>query len=127
MVSTLISNFILILMTKNLLKQREFYKDVLGLDVVFDEQNSTGYGKNGQLYIIIKEDESINSHHTTEHKGPQIITFECFGSTSEYTNKIKNAGFKVRDTLSLPAHNKHYLFVEDYDGNEVCLSFSLRD
>jgi len=107
--------------------QAEFYKNVLGLDELFDNQNSMGLGKNGNLFIVLREDKSESSHHLTEHKGPQILTFKCEGSLEQTLEKIKTTGFKIRDTLKLPTYNRHYLFIEDFDSNEICLDFPLSE
>ncbi len=123
----MIIEFLLILMTRNLAKQASFYKDVLELDLQFEHQDTCGFGKHKQLFIVLRTDTSENSHHLAEHKGPQIITFKCHGDMEQYATKIKEAGFKIRDTLKLPEHHIHYLFTEDYDGNELCLSFTLNN
>lgn len=121
----MIIEFSLVLMTKNLAKQASFYKDVLELELLFEHDDTFGFGKSKQLYILLRQDTSENSHHLTEHKGPQIIAFKCQGDIEAYALKIKQAGFKIRDILKLPEHHIHYLFTEDYDGNEICLSFEL--
>lgn len=123
----MILDFLFVLMTKNLSNQVQFYKNVLDLELIFDNQDTIGFGKNNRLFLVLREDKSENSHHLSEHKGPQIITFKCQGDINEYIEKIKGSGFKVRDMLELPKHNTHYLFVEDFDGNEICLDFPLND
>src|SRR5580704_11943340 len=123
----MILEFLLVLMTKNLNKQAHFYNDVLELELAFEHQDTIGLGKNGQIYIVLRQDTSEKSHHLSEHKGPQIITFKCEGDIEQYVTKIKQGGFKIRDTLKLPEHHVHYLFTEDYDGNEICLSFTLNN
>lgn len=121
----MIFDFLVVLMTTNLSKQVQFYKDVLDLELIFDNQDTIGLGKNSRIFLVLREDKSEDSHHLSEHKGPQIITFKCKGDINEYIEKIKASGFKVRDTLKLPKHGTHYLFIEDFDGNEVCLDFPL--
>lgn len=123
----MILDLLIVLMTKNLSNQVRFYKDILELELIFDNQDTIGLGKSGRLFIVLREDRTKGSHHLAEHKGPQIITFKCQGNIDFYIQKIKNSGFKVRDTLKLPEHNNHYLFVEDYDGNEICLDFPLNE
>lgn len=121
----MISEFLLVLMTKNIEKQASFYKNVLELDLLFKHNGTCGFGKNKQVFIILRNDTAEISHHLADHKGPQIINFKCQGDADHYSSKIKQAGFKIRDTLKLPEHSIHYLFTEDYDGNEICLSFDL--
>ena len=123
----MILDFLVVVMTINLSKQLQFYKGMLDLEVIFDSQDTIGLGKNDRIFIILREDKSEDSHHLPEHKGPQIITFKCQGDINEYINKIRDSGFKVRDMLELPKHNMHYLFVEDFDGNEICLDFPLNN
>lgn len=121
----MILDFLVVLLTKHFCEQMSFYKNILELDLIFENQDSCGFGKNNRIFIVLKKDASDDSHHLTEHKGPQIITFKCKGNIDEYMNKIQNSGFKVRDTLELPEHHIHYLFIEDFDGNEICLDFKL--
>lgn len=121
----MILDFLLVLMTKSISQQTIFYKDILDLELIFDHEDIVGLGKNKRLFIILREDNSEESHHLSEHKGPQIITFKCQGDIHQYIEKINKAGFKVRDTLKLPKHDINYLFIEDHDGNEICLDFPL--
>jgi catechol 2,3-dioxygenase-like lactoylglutathione lyase family enzyme len=121
----MILDFLVVLMTKNLSKQIDFYKDLLGLDLIFDNQSTIGLGKDNRLFIVLREDQAEESHHSAEHKGPQIITFKCQGNANQHIEKISRSGFMVRDAVKLPEYNTHYLFIEDYDGNEICLDFPL--
>lgn len=121
----MILDFLVVLMTKNLSNQVQFYKNVLDLKLIFDNQDTVGLGKNNRVFLVLREDKSEDSHHLSEHKGPQIITFKCQGEIEQQIEKIKKAGLRVRDTLKLPMHNTHYLFIEDYDRNEICLDFPL--
>lgn len=121
----MILDFLVVLMTKNLSNQVQFYKDILDLELTFDNQDTVGLGKNNRLFIVLREDKTKDSHHLSDHKGPQIITLKCQGDIVQYIEKIKKSGFKVRDTVKIPIHNTHYLFIEDYDGNEICLDFPL--
>lgn len=123
----MILDFLVVLMTKNLSKQVHFYKDILDLELLFDNQDTIGLGKGKRIFIVLREDKSEKSHHLSEHKGPQIITFKCQGEIDQYIEKIKSSGFKIRDTLKLPKYNIHYLFIEDFDSNEVCLDFPLNN
>ena len=120
----MILDFLVVILTKHLSEQLSFYKDILGLELIFDNQDGCGFGKDERLFIVLKKDTSEDSHHLAEHKGPQIITFKCNGNINQCIKKfrtqdLKHSGFKVRDTLELPEHNTHYLFIEDYDGNEI--------
>jgi len=121
----MILDFLVILLTKHIPEQIGFYKDMLGLELLFENKDNYGFGKDKRLFIILKKDTSEDSHHLTEHKGPQIISFKCNGNLDQYIKKIQAAGFKVRDTLKLPEYNAHYLFIEDFDGNEICLDFTI--
>lgn len=114
-------------MTKNLGNQLDFYQDTLNLDLFFNRKDTIGLGKNQQLIIILQKEPSENSHHlsnNSENKGHGILTFKCEGDLDAYAEQIKKNGFKIRGTLKLPEKNIDYLFVEDYDGNEICLDFS---
>ncbi len=118
-----ISDFLIVLMTKNLREQLKFYKDFLQLDHIFDNGDTQGLGRNGRLFIVLREDNSSDSHHLSHHKGPQIITFKCEGDLTEVSSNVEQAGYKVRDKLILPEYQIQYLFIEDFDANEICLDF----
>ena len=76
----MILDFVVILLTKHIPEQIGFYKDMLELELLFENQNNYGFGKDKRLFIILKKDTLENSHHLTEHKGPQIISFKCNGT-----------------------------------------------
>ena len=122
----MIHDFLTVIMTKNLAEQQNFYQNILGLDLIFDNTDTLGFGKDDRLFVVLRQDSSANSHHLSEHKGPQILTFKCKGNVKEYAKKIKEAGFTIRDTVTLSEHNTQYLFIEDFDCNEICLDFPLR-
>ncbi len=119
----MIVDFLIVLLTRNISQQKIFYINALGLEILFDNQTTVGLGKKDRQFIVLREDISEGSHHLTEHKGPQLILFKCQGDIETYSDKIKKSGFKIRDTLQIPEHNINYLFIEDYDGNEICLDF----
>ena len=121
----MIQDFLIVLMTNNLPQQRHFYNDILGLDLLFDNTDTVGLGKQSQLFIVLREDNAKDSHHRSEQKGPQIMTFKCKGDIHDYAKKVSTSGFKVRDRLAIPEQRSQYLFIEDYDGNEICLDCPL--
>ena len=123
----MITSFMLVLMTKNLEEQIAFYHGTIGLDLIFHHSESAGLGKHDQLYVILKKDTSADSHHLSEQKGPQIITFQCQGDLNQFSEKIRNAGYKIRNKLFLEEQDLQYLFAEDFDRNEVCFGFSLKE
>lgn len=120
----MVKDFVLVLMTKNLEKQLSFYIETIGLELIFQEDGVAGLGKSEHLYIVIKYDDSIDSHHMADNKGTHIITFKC-----EYINlvldKLDQKGIKIRDRIQVLQINSDYIFIEDADGNEVCLDFNL--
>ncbi|MEM9243251.1 MAG: VOC family protein [Pseudomonadota bacterium] len=119
----MISDFSIVLMTRHLHEQASFYQNTLGLALIFDNQDTIGLGRDKRLFVILRKDTAEDSHHLAEQKGPVIMTFKCQGDIDDTIKKIKDDGYKVRDTLKLLEHNAHYLFIEDYDGNEICLDF----
>lgn len=123
----MISDFLVVLMTTNLVEQVKFYKDLLQLELIFDNKDTIGLGKNGRIFIVLREDKAEDSHHLTKQKGPQIITFKCQGKLEQFNDVVKQAGYKVRDKLTIAEHNVQYLFIEDFDANEVCLDFPLSE
>ncbi len=126
----MINDFLVVMMTKNLSQQLAFYQDVLGLEKIFentDNNRTIGIGKNERSFVVLREDTSEESHHLAEQKGPQILTFKCQGDVAETQERITQAGFKVRHTLELPQYQSTYLFIEDFDGNELCLDFHVAE
>ncbi|MCP4473554.1 MAG: VOC family protein [Gammaproteobacteria bacterium] len=126
----MINDFLVVVMTKNLSQQLAFYQDVLGLEKIFennDNSRTTGVGRGERIFVVLREDTSEESHHLTEHKGPQILTFKCQGNITEMQEKITQAGFNIRHTLELPQYHSTYLFIEDFDGNELCLDFHVAE
>ncbi len=119
----MIVDFLVVLMTEHLSKQVQLYKNVLELELIFDNQDTIGLGKNNRLFLVLRQGKSENSHHLSENKGPQILTFKCEGDINQCIETMKDAGVKIRDTLKLPSHGNHYVFIEDFDGNEICLDF----
>lgn len=122
----MINDCIVVLMTQKLTEQKHFYLNTLGLDLVFDNTDTIGIGRGSNLFMVIREDHSENSHHVTEQKGPVIITFKCSGKLDATLQTIADAGYKIRDTVELPEHNTQFLFVEDAESNEICLDFPLQ-
>lgn len=118
-------DFLVVLMTRNLPNQIKFYQAILELQIIFDNQDTIGLGKNGRLFIVLRLDQSENSHHLSEQKGPQILTFKCAGDSGEFIEKLKRLGYELRNIVNLPDQSTQYLFIEDYDGNEICLDFPL--
>lgn len=121
-----IENCISVVVTKNLAAQTKFYKETLNLETTFDNIDTIGFGKDSQLFIVLRKEITQNSHHNTENKGAVIITFKCFGSPLDCINKLKQTGTLVRNEVKLPDYNSHFVFIEDADGNEVCLDFPLQ-
>lgn len=118
----MIKSFCIVLVTKNLETQSSFYKDVLGLEELFHHDNTIGLGYENKLYIVLKAEYDPNSHHEHENKGLIIITFQIDEKGKELVlNRLLSGGHKIRDTLILPQYNSEYIFIEDVDGNELCL------
>lgn len=119
----MIYDFLVVLMTKNLNRQLGFYRDFLGLEQHFDNGDTIGLGKQNRLFLALREDKDEDSHHLTTQKGPKLLTFRCEGLIEPYREKVDQAGYTVRDKLSLPDYDVEYLFIEDVEGNEICLEF----
>lgn len=118
----MIKSFCAVLMTTNLENQKKFYTEILGLTELFCKNEVVGLGDLGQLYIVLRQETDINSHHQKENKGPIILTFQV-DSVDKNTimTRLVQGGLVIRDTLEIPEHNIDYLFIEDCDGNEICL------
>lgn len=67
------------------------------MGLIDDNQDTIGLGQEGRLFIVLREDKDEDSHHLATQKGPQIITFKCHGNIDKTSNKIEQAGYKVRD------------------------------
>jgi len=74
------------------------------------------------LHIVLKAEYNPDSNHQQENKGHIIITFQVEQEVKELIlSRLIKEGHKIRDTLSLPQHGSEYIFIEDIDGNELCL------
>lgn len=113
-----------ILMTKKFTEQRQFYQNIIGLEVHFEMHDAIGLGRDRKIFLLLKKDLSEDSHHLSKHKGASIITFKVAGTIDEWRNKMVLNQLKIRDQLLLPEYQSGFLFVEDYEGNEICLVFS---
>jgi hypothetical protein len=121
----MISDLFVVVLTKQLSNQLKFYQGTLGLDLIYNNNGAIGLGKDGRVFIILRRDNSKDSHHLTVQKGPQIISFQCKGNANSYIDKIKKSGCTIRDILKLPEYKTLCLFIEDFDKNEICLAFNL--
>ena len=118
----MIKSFCVVLVTKNLEHQFSFYKDVIGLQEFYNQDNTIGLGSDGRLHIVLKAEYNPDSHHQQENKGPIIITFQVEQEGKELIlSRLIKGGHIIRDTLSLPQYGSEYIFIEDVDGNELCL------
>lgn len=120
-----INDFILVLMTRNLSKQVDFYTKILGLELLFNVKSVAGIGKNSRPFLVIKQDDSANSHHLVENKGASIITFKTSGEAGAVRDELESNGVTIRDEVKVTEIKSHYIFIEDFDGNEICLDFEL--
>jgi len=57
-----------------------------------------------------------------------LILQECQqAALINFLGKWRLVAASVPCRLKLPKHNTHYLFVEDFDGNKICLDFPLNN
>src|SRR3989338_5423867 len=99
----MIKSFCTVLMTTNLENQKKFYTQVLGLTELFSQDEVVGLGNHGHLYIVLRQETDINSHHQKENKGPIILTFQVdFADKHTIMTQVEEGGHVVRDTLELP-------------------------
>jgi len=118
----MIKSFCVVLVTKNLEQQLTFYKDIIGLEEFFNQDNTIGLGYDNRLHIVLRAEYNPNSHHQQENKGPIIITFQVEEESKDLImSRLVKEGHTIRDTLALPQYDSEYIFIEDVDGNELCL------
>ena len=118
----MIKSFCVVLVTKNLEQQLTFYKDIIGLEEFFNQDNTIGLGYDNRLRIVLRAEYNPNSHHQQENKGPIIITFQVEEESKDLImSRLVKEGHTIRDTLALPQYDSEYIFIEDVDGNELCL------
>jgi len=124
----MIQSFCAVLLTNNLEKQKTFYKEVIGLSEFYHQDNTVGLGVDNNLYIVLRIEDNPVSHHQQENKGPVIITFQVDSQSKEaIMSRIEKGGYKYRDRLTLPQYGSEYIFIEDVDGNELCLDVKRSD
>lgn len=120
----MIESFCIVLVTKNLTDQTEFYTNVLDLKQLFEYDDTIGLGIGDNLCVVLRYEDTSDSHHEQENKGPIIITFRTSTDNKDkIMNRVKTGGYKIRSMVELPDYGSEYHFVEDADGNEVCLDF----
>lgn len=118
----MIKSFCVVLVTKNMEQQLHFYKYVMGLDEFFNQDNTIGLGCDKRLHIVLRSEDNPNSHHQQENKGPIILTFQIDEDSKDLMmSRLVKGGHTIRDTLSLPQYDSEYIFIEDVDGNELCI------
>lgn len=101
----MIKSFCTVLMTTDLENQKKFYTQVLGLTELFSQDGVVGLGNHTQLYIVLRQETSMNSHHQQENKGPIILTFQIDAvDESTIMTRIEEGGHVVRDTLERLEH-----------------------
>lgn len=123
----MIKSSCVVLVTKNLEEQLHFYKSVIGLDEFFNQDNVIGLGCGKSLHIVLRFEDNPNSHHQQENKGPIIISFQVGEESKDLImSRLVEGGHTIRDTLSLPQYDSEYIFIEDVDGNELCLDVKRR-
>jgi len=115
--------FYAVLMTQNKSKQIEFYQKALGLDVIFDSADATGMGREGQVHLIIREDDNEDSHHLAAQKGPVILCFQMPGSEAVFVEHMGQLGYRIRFILPKNEYGQTFVFAEDADENEICATF----
>ena len=110
----MIKSFCTVLMTTDLKNQKKFYTKVLGLRELFSQDGVVGLGNRDQLYVVLRQETAINSHHQQENKGPIILTFQIdVVDESTIMARLEEGGHMVRDTLEILEHNIYYKFIED--------------
>jgi len=117
--------FYVTLMTKSLLEQKKFYSELMSLDIIFESEDAIALGKEHKIFLLLKYDANENSHHLAEHKGASILTFKVPETLEYWKNKAQTNEIKIRDNLVLPQYKTSYLFLEDHEGNELCLQIQI--
>lgn len=108
-------------MTKNLKAQRDFYKDILSLEVNFENDEVVTLGREDVLELVIRQDQEDEGHHRVEgeNKGPFIPTFRFEISAGEIEKRLPKGSYRGK---YVDRHGEStFLFIEDADKNEICL------
>lgn len=104
---------------------RFFYSEVLGLKTIFDEDDTIGLGIDDRLCVMLRLEDNPASHHQQENKGPVIISFGvCKGKADDLFRRMDRHNIKRRGEVKVESISKTLYFIEDPDGNEVCLSIA---
>jgi len=119
----MVDDCIIVIMTNNIGSQLAFYNNMLGLEIIFNRMSEIGLGIHGRLVMIIKQGVSSDSHHSPLHKGPILISFKCNQGIDDCKQILKHNNVMLRGERDVPEYNVRYLFIEDPDGNELCLRF----
>lgn len=88
------------------------YTEVLGLKELFNHEQAIGLGNQDQLYIVLRQETNVNSHHQQENKGPIILTFQvAFEDKNSILTRVTQGGYVVRNSLQIKEHNIDYVFI----------------
>ena len=117
-------NSYVVLITPDLKKQEYFYRNILDLQPLFQQDQVIGLGEGKKLYLVLRQEEDVDGHHKKENKGPLIITFQFdINHENILLDKLKSGEYKIRALREFPQYKSKYYFIEDADENEVCLEF----
>lgn len=114
-------NIYFVLVTKNLQAQRDFYRDILSLEVNFENDEVVTLGREDVLELVIRKDQEGESHHRldADNKGPFIPTFRFEMSAKEIEKKLPKGSYRGKYVDKYGEST--FLFIEDADKNEICL------
>lgn len=112
------------IVTDNLERAMSFYRNVLRIPLSHYIENIVAiFDSKGFQFQIYQEHDKNNHHINSDSKGRIIIGFNVLQPLDGIKKSLKKQNVKIRDHIYVPIE---MLFIEDYDGNEVCLTKSQR-
>jgi hypothetical protein len=106
-----------------------FYRDILKIPMKNYIKNKVAIFRLNGMQFQIYEQKSPYSHHKKDddNKGTVVIGFSVSGPLESIREELKSKDVKIRSEIIKDQNSPiDMLFIEDFDGNEICLSEWIR-
>lgn len=118
----MVLDFYAVLETQNMQKQIDFYRNLLGLDVIFSDEKSVGLGLYDELYLVLRKRKK--GLYFSNSSCPQYLAFKCQEDQKSIEFEVRRHGYKVVKSCTSSDCDMGCLLIEDFDGNKVCLDLT---
>lgn len=121
----MVLDFYTVLETSNISKQLDFYRNFLGLDLIFTSEKVVGLGLYDELYLILREGKREKRLNSLNSDIPPTLVFKCQENQKELEFEVRRHGYKIVESCTPSSRcGADCLLIEDIDGNKVCLNLT---